>query len=476
MGEILQIQVGRCGNRIGDSFWKTISNEHGLDEQGKFAGYSKDEQLERINVYYDESKDGVYVPRAVLVDSDSTLLNTIGGRQCGGNAYRKENFVGGHGGTGSNWAKGYYGGGEMSRRVADAVRSEAERCDRLQGFQLVHSLGGGTGSGLGGRVLKNVRASYPNRAAHTYSVAPWTAVSDEPAESYNASLSLARLIGCSRATYLADNRALFDACCGGAASAAPAYADLNHLVTQIMSGTTTGLRFSGRLNADMKKCTANLVLYPRQHFFLPGFAPLTFRGQTDACAYTVPELATHLFEAVRLQRRCADAGAVAAVVMAAVMTFRGRSFAIEPRSGHVPLQPCTGRTTAPEHCWLPDNLKTAIYGVPSHGLKSSGTVVANTTAVRDVFERYFRRSASMLAKRELLHLYMEEGMDSDEFRVAHEQIESLMAEYLSIEQINCTGDGDDVDGDHEDDCGQSSTIMGLQATTSTVDGLDPPML
>jgi len=419
----------------------------------------------------------VYVPRAVLVDSDSTLLNTIGGRQCGGNAYRKENFVGGHGGTGSNWAKGYYGGGEMSKRVADAVRSEAERCDRLQGFQLVHSLGGGTGSGLGGRVLKNVRASYPNRAAHTYSVAPWTAVSDEPAESYNASLSLARLIGCSRATYLADNRALFDACCGAGASgasAAPAYADLNHLVTQIMSGTTTGLRFAGRLNADMKKCTANLVLYPRHHFFVPGFAPLTFRGQTDACAYTVSELAKQLFEAVRLQRRCADAGAAEAVVMAAVMTFRGRSFAIEPRSGDVPLQPCTGWTTDPEHCWLPDNLKTASYGVPSHGLKNSGTVVANTTAVRDVFERYFRRSTSMLAKRELLHLYMEEGMDSEEFRVAHEQIESLMAEYLSIEQNNSTGD--DVDRErHEDDGGQSSTNMGLQATTSTVDGLDPPM-
>lgn len=405
------------------------------------------------------------MPRAVLVDSDSTLLNTIGGRQCGGNAYRKENFVGGHGGTGSNWAKGYYGRGEMSRRVAEAVRSEAERCDRLQGFQLVHSLGGGTGSGLGGRVLNNIQASYPNRAAHTYSVAPWTAVSDEPTESYNASLSLARLVSGAQATYLADNRALFDACCGGSsggggASTAPAYADLNHLMSQIMSGVTTGLRFTGRLNADMKKCTANLVPYPRLHFFVPEFAPLTFRGQTDACAYTVPELSSQLCKAVRLQRRCTGAGAVAAVVMAAVMTFRSRSLTIEPRRGDVPLQPSTGQTTAPEHCWLPDNLKTASYGVPSHGLKNSGTVVANTTAVRDVFERYSRRSASMLAKRELLHLYMEEGMDSDEFQVALEQIESLMAEYLAIEQINYSGD--DVYGDHENDR-QLTTSMGCKS-------------
>ncbi|XP_022175797.1 tubulin beta chain-like [Myzus persicae] len=454
-------------------FWKTISNEHGLDEQGKFVGYSTDERLERIHVYYDESKGGVYVPRAVLVDSDSTLLNTIGGRQCGGNVYRKENFIGGHGGTGSNWVRGYYGGGEMSRRVADAVQSEAERCDRLQGFQLVHSLGGGTGSGLGGRVLNNIRVSYPNRAAHTYSVAPWTAVSDEPAESYNALLSAARLIGSAQATYLADNRALFDACCGGTsggggASAAPAYADLNHLVSQIMSGATTGLRFAGRLNADMKKCTANLVPYPKLHFFVPGFAPLTFRGQTDACAYTVPELATQLFEAVRLQRRCMGAGTVPAIVMAAVMTFRGRSLVNEPHSDDVPQQPATGRTTDPERCWLPDNIKTASYGVPSHGLKNSGTVVANTTAARDVFERYYRRSASMLAKRELLHLYVEEGMDSDEFRVALEHIESLMAEYSEIEQVNCSSD----DGD--DDNRQSSSSVDCAATPSAVDGRKSP--
>ncbi|XP_026813404.1 tubulin beta-1 chain-like [Rhopalosiphum maidis] len=469
MGEILQIQVGRCGNRIGDNFWKTISNEHGLDEEGKVTSYTTDEQLEHINVYYDESQGGIYVPRAVLVDSDSTLLNTIDGRPCGGNAYRKQNFVGGHGRTGSNWARGYYDSSEISSLVADAVQSEAERCDRLQGFQLVHSMGGGTGSGLGGRVLDNVRVSYPNQVAHTYSVAPWTTVSDEPTESYNVLLSAARLVGDAHATYLLDNRALFDTCCssGKYATAAPAYADLNHLVSQIMSGTTTGLRFSGRLNADMRKCTANIVPYPRLHFFLPEFAPLTFRGQTDACVYTIPELATQLSGAVRLQRRCIDADTIEAVVMAAVMTFRGKSLETDS-SGGVPMQPATGWMSDPERCWLPDNLKTASYGVPSHGLENSATVVANTTAVRDVFERYCQRFESMLAKRKLLHKYTEERIDLDEFRVAFEQIESLLAEYLAIEQINCSG--------NDDDDRQSLTSISSTVSPSTVDGHKLPVL
>jgi len=45
-------------------------------------------------------------------------------------------------GTGKNWAKGYYTEGTD-------LRKQAEACDRLQGFTLTHSLGGGAGSGLG---------------------------------------------------------------------------------------------------------------------------------------------------------------------------------------------------------------------------------------------------------------------------------------------------------------------------------------
>jgi len=33
------------------------------------------------------------------------------------------------------------------------IRKEAEACDRLQGFQVLHALGGGTGSGLGSLLI-----------------------------------------------------------------------------------------------------------------------------------------------------------------------------------------------------------------------------------------------------------------------------------------------------------------------------------
>ena len=54
----------------------------------------------------------------------------------------------------------------------DVVRHEAENCDCLQGFQLAHSLGGGTGSGMGTLLISKVREEYPDRIMSTFSVVP----------------------------------------------------------------------------------------------------------------------------------------------------------------------------------------------------------------------------------------------------------------------------------------------------------------
>jgi tubulin beta len=75
-----------------------------------------------------------------------------------GSIFRPQCFITGQSGAGNNWAKGYYTeGAEMIDQVMDTVRHEAERCDSLQGFQLTHSLGGGTGSGMGSLILSKVR-------------------------------------------------------------------------------------------------------------------------------------------------------------------------------------------------------------------------------------------------------------------------------------------------------------------------------
>merc|ERR1712062_670830 len=101
--------------------------------------------------------------------------------------FRPDNFVFGQTGAGNNWAKGHYTeGAELIDSVLDVVRKEAEGCDCLQGFQLCHSLGGGTGSGMGTLLISKVREEYPDRIMETFSIIPSPKVSDTVVEPYNA--------------------------------------------------------------------------------------------------------------------------------------------------------------------------------------------------------------------------------------------------------------------------------------------------
>ena len=98
---------------------------------------------------------------------------------------RPDNFVFGQTGAGNNWAKGHYTeGAELIDSVLDVVRKEAEGCDCLQGFQITHSLGGGTGAGMGTLLISKIREEYPDRVMMTFSIVPSPKVSDTVVEPY----------------------------------------------------------------------------------------------------------------------------------------------------------------------------------------------------------------------------------------------------------------------------------------------------
>merc|ERR1712012_163974 len=105
-------------------------------------------------------------------------------------------------------------------------------------------------------------------------------------------------------TYCIDNEALYDICFRTLKLTTPTYGDLNHLVSLTMSGVTTCLRFPGQLNADLRKLAVNMVPFPRLHFFMPGFAPLTARGSQQYRALSVPELTQQMFDAKNMMAAC----------------------------------------------------------------------------------------------------------------------------------------------------------------------------
>ena len=249
------------------------------------------------NVFLTVFRAGRYVPRAVLMDLEPGTMDSVRSGPYG-QIFRPDNFVFGQTGAGNNWAKGHYTeGAELIDGVLDVVRKEAESCDCLQGFQMCHSLGGGTGSGMGTLLISKIREEYPDRMMLTFSVVPSPKVSDTVVEPYNATLSVHQLVENADECMILDNEALYDICFRTLKLTTPTFGDLNHLISAVMSGVTCCLRFPGQLNADLRKLAVNLVPFPRLHFFMVGFTPLTSRGSQQYRALTVPELTQQMWDA-----------------------------------------------------------------------------------------------------------------------------------------------------------------------------------
>jgi len=440
MREIVHIQAGQCGNQIGSKFWESMSAEHGIDATGNYVG-DDDLQLQRIDVYFSEGQEGRYVPRAVLTDLEPGTMDSIRSGTYG-SLFRPDNFIFGQSGAGNNWAKGHYTeGAELVDEIMECIRKEAESCDVLQGFQVTHSMGGGTGSGMGTLLVSKVKEEYPDRIISTYSVIPSPKVSDTVVEAYNATLSIHQLVENADQCYALDNEALYDICTRTLKIANPTYSDLNYLIANAITGTTCSLRFPGQLNCDLRKLAVNLVPFPRLHFYLVGFAPLTAPDVKTYRVLTVPELTSQAFDAKNMM--CAADPRHGRYLTCAMM-FRGK---VSSEVVADEMTEVTNKHSAYFVEWIPNNIKSSICNIPPQGLDMSAVFIGNSTAIQEAFKRVVDQFTLMFRRKAFLHWYTGEGMDEMEFTEAESNLNDLISEYQQYQDATTEEEdlGDEFD-------------------------------
>jgi len=455
MREIISISAGQCGSQLQAAHWGTIANEHGVTPQGRFEG-NDDLLCERLNVYFTETQSGRWVPKSIFCDLEPASLQAVQSSTIG-ELFKPDNFIYGQNGAGNNWAKGHYTEGSLIIESAmDAIRREAEGCDSLQGFQLTHSLGGGTGSGFGTLLLAKLAEEYQDRMTMTFSVFPSPRVSDTVVEPYNTTLSVNQLLEWADQVMVIDNEALYDICSKTLRLRTPTYTDLNHLVSAVMSGCTASLRFPGQLNADLRKLAVNLIPFPRLHFFMIGFAPLVARGTHQYSALNVAELTNQAFDAKNMM--CAADPRSGRYLTAAAM-YRGK----------IPTQLIDQEilNVRQKHKklfveWIPHNITSSVCNVPPKGLNMSATFIGNNTAIQQMFKRVYDQFSLMIKKRAFLHWYIDQGMDYLEFTEAEGNMMDLIVEYAQYEQQQESGEIGEEEHYEEEYQPQEEEIMDEQ--------------
>ena len=208
MSSTLYLHVGQAGNEIGSAFWRLAAAEKPpkrwlFDERGR--------------------------ARLVLVDTEPKVVRGVV-RSLGDERVHPRCALVEQSGRGNNWAMGFHGTGtgapgapSIADAALEALRWQWERCDSCNGLVMCHSLGGGTGSGLGSLLLQELRDEHPRHYLTSLAVGPF-AGGELPLSAYNSALSLSFVQEHCDAVLLFDNSQLLRQLQSAAATATHAAA------------------------------------------------------------------------------------------------------------------------------------------------------------------------------------------------------------------------------------------------------------
>lgn len=339
-------------------------------------------------------------------------------------------------------------GAQYRERIVETVRTAAESCDCLQSFFLIHSMGGGTGSGVGTFVLDLLQDAYPD--VYRFTTAVFPSMDDDVITSpYNSVLALHELTEKADCVLPVENQALVGICRkvaqaaegkgrgsrakgtvtaggGGAATHEKPFDAMNNIVANLLLNLTSASRFEGSLNVDLNEITMNLVPYPRLHYLVPALSPL----------YTSPDLALPprkldqtFSDAFARDYQLIEADPKHSLYLACALMLRGKVEMSDIRRNIERLQPSLHFVHWNEQGW-----KTGLCSIPPIGQPYSLLSLANNTCfrhtlegIRDRFNRLYKRKAH-------LHHYLNvEGMEAHMFQASIESLTSLVAEYETLQ-------------------------------------------
>lgn len=414
MSEVIQIQVGQTGNRLGTVFCQRLCTEHGLDSAGKVSEWSP-ERSHGLHKYFQETSKATFQPRSLLIDMEPATLDQVrGGPE--GRLYSADQYLFDQVGTGNLFARGYYGeGAELAERVLEALRKQLEPCECLQGVQFTHSVGGGTGSGLGSLLFTRIHEEYYDHIDCAYTVLPSSTVSDIVTEPYNAVLALHHMADNLNMCMLFDNEALCGLLSRHLGLGRPTYREINHYIATAMSGITSPIRFSGLLNSNYRKLGVNIVPYPRKNFLSVSTAPLT-----PSASLTVPQAVAFAFDPANSM---SFLPAQDYVIVALAALFRG-----DVSSAEADAALASHLSTRNQYMcswWFPDLISSSISRFPQFSL----TLLLNSPIISVLLERLLGQFNKLMRRKAFLHRYLAEGMEEAEFREAEGNVQDLYLEY-----------------------------------------------
>ena len=470
--EIVTIQVGQAGNQIGCRFWDLALREHAAFNPTGIYDDALSSFFRNVDTRYQQAADipigdgtrpiSTLRARAVLVDSEEGVVGQLL-RGHLADLFDISQLVTDVSGAGNNWAHGHSVYGPAHRdRFLDATRRQAESCDSLQCFSLCHSLGGGTGSGLGTYLLGALEEEFPKQLRFATSVFP-SAEDDVITSPYNAMLATAQLSAHADAVFPVDNSALAEltdraqaktvnagegargstiadnatgravgggkASGGGAAgrpSKARAFDAMNNIVAHMLANLTASVRFDGALNVDLTDLTSSLVPYPRMQFLIPALAPLY---SVRDVKYRPQRLESMFSEVLSPKAQLMRADPRHSTLFACGLLLRGDVTVSDAQRNVSRLRP---QLKLPH--WNPDGIKIGLCAAPPVGQPQALLALSNSASMADVLGEATARFDKLYKRKAHLH-HFTQYMEAAGMAEAREVVKQVAGEYERLRNV-----------------------------------------
>jgi tubulin alpha len=447
MREVLTVQVGQCGVQLGTQVWAQYNAEHSIDNSGKKK--IKDDNTS-FKCFYQETNAGQFVPRNLSVDLESNVIDDVKNSKMAA-MFHPEFLLSGKEDAANNFARGHYTvGKEIIDKVNDRLRKLVDNCDNVQGFIITHSVGGGTGSGLGALILERVAVDYRKKSKLGFEVYPSPTISTAVVEPYNALLATHWLLDHTEVSLLIDNEAVYEICQKKLGIKKPSYENLNRIISKVISSMTASLRFEGELNVDLNEFQTNLVPFPRLHFMTTSMAPVITASKAESEKNDVQSITEICFNPSSFLVKLLDFNPEEDKYMACCLMYRGD---VVPKDVNASVATIKTKRTIQFVDWCPTGFKcginyqppTVVPGGDLAKVMRAVCMISNSTAIAEVFSRIDHKFDLMYAKRAFVHWYVGEGMEEGEFSEAREDLAALEKDYEGLGNESEEGDDEPVE-------------------------------
>lgn len=424
------ISVGQAGNQIAASFWKTLCQEHGIDPM---SGQTPGGQLPRGNwsSFFTQLGDrgsGSFVPRAVMCDLEPSVIDEV--KASTGSLFNPANLLTRSEGAGGNFAVGYLGEGrEMLAEVMARITHEIDKSDNVGGVILLHSLGGGTGSGLGSLIIEAIKEQRPEVPILSCAILPSPQVSSVVTEPYNTVFALNTLRRLADSCLIFDNEALFELANRKWNIENPTVDDLNLLITEVLTGLTASMRFSGFLTVEisLRELLTNLVPQPSLHFLMCAFAPLTPPDRSKFEEMNVEDMIRSLFANDSVFAACSP---MEGRFLSTAVLYRG----IMEDKPLADASLAAVKETLPLTYWIPTAFKIGYVEQAGMNHRKSMVMLANNTEISRVLDRICVNFDKLWQRKAFANWYLNEGMSEQQINDMRASVQELIQLYQVAEE------------------------------------------